>query len=127
MTLGRNRQSVKVKIRRYRCHQPARTRIRSRFGPALGMKVGRLFNFIWRRGIWRRDEIIPESQHQQVTRLDSEGWGLASIGSGVAVPHVTIWVGLVLNRQIDLENAIVAAEIFWFSDDASGGGPAAHR
>ena len=119
VTFRRNRQPVEVEVRCDRAHDPALAwvgrhrdssvvvRKRRSSGPA-GFEVL---------------QFVLEMEDDFVAGFHSQGGRLVPITIDVAVADGTVGHFLVADREVDLENAVLAAEVSRFTDTTANLGP----
>jgi len=58
---------------------------------------------------------------EEIAGLEAECRGLVAIGKQITVTSVAVGLSVIMDREIDLENAILAAQIFGFGYFGAGG------
>jgi hypothetical protein len=78
------------------------------------------------RRLCRFDQVVSQTQYQQVSRFDSNVRSLASIGGDVTIKAGPIRARVFRKSKVHLEDAILAAQVFGILDDASCARPIAN-
>ena len=65
------------------------------------------------------DQVIPQFQNEKIARTQSEIRCFAAVGSDVAITDRTASVDVIVDRQLNLQDSVAAAQIFGFLNQAS--------
>ncbi len=71
--------------------------------------------------VLRTFQIVFKAQDQEVAGAEAESGGFAAVGGEIAVARRAVGVGVVVDGEINLQDAVLAAEVFGFGDRAADG------
>ena len=116
MADGGNRQPVKVQIRRYRAHDS--TRAGTTGGWGMNMRVG-MSRSCPSAGI---RQCILQVEDNEIARIDTQIGGFPTRRVGIAIAGGAICVWGIANRQLRLQDTVLAAQVLRFFNRAADQG-----